>query len=486
MNAVYAVASEVARPFVSMAMAYRRSRTAGLPRQVLALAEPPRLPASYLLWVHGASIGETCSLLPLVRALLASDRGAAVLMTASTPGALARLAMEDLGPRVALRHRPHDCSSSIKPFLRHWRPHGLILAESELWPSLLTETRRAGVPVALANARLSARSLARWTTYAPAMLRRMLECCSVVLAQTPEMARTLQQQLDAPIDGNGGAVWTGNAPAGLGGARVLFCGDLKQIRQSPNRSPASVECEQELKRVLGDRLRSGSVWLAASTHAGEEASVLRVHAEMRRKRFHDLLLILVPRHPERGRSIAAVAAEVVGGDGDGAASTSSSATSGGDPAVARRSVGDAVASSTSVYVCDTLGELPTIYGLVDVAFVGGSLVPLGGHSLLEAAQSDGGCAVLHGPHVEAVRDAAAALAAASPPAALCVRDEDELQREIELLLADDDRRRASGAAAARTAHALEDGVLQRVWTELEGPLGLPPLRVEGAVASGNT
>ena len=129
----------------------------------LALRMPARPEASYLLWVHGASVGESLSALPLVRALLASDPSSAVLMTASTATAIARLELEQLGPRVVLQPRPVESCLGLRRFLGHWRPHGLLLVESELWPAMLAEASRAGVPVALVNGRLSDRSVRRWS-----------------------------------------------------------------------------------------------------------------------------------------------------------------------------------------------------------------------------------------------------------------------------------------------------------------------------------
>ena len=141
--------------------------------------------------------------------------------------------------------------------------------------------------------------------------------------------------------------------------------------------------------------------------------------------------------------------------------------------MALRSAGDVVSASTSVYVCDTLGELPELYSLAGVAFVGGSLTPLGGHSLLEAAQAEGGCAVLHGPHIETVEAAAGALASSDPPAAQLVTDAEELCRALHRQLSDAPALEASRRAASRVAAELEAGVLEAVWQELAGPLGLP-------------
>lgn len=439
----YGLLSEMATPF---AAAHALSRGGwSTARQALALcAPPPRTPSNYMLWIHGASIGETCSALPLVRTLLAQSPSATVLMTASTPTALARLSMERLGPRVVLQARPIDGTSVVRRFLRRWRPSALLLVESELWPNLVMRTREAGIPIALVNARLSERSLARWSAAAPSVLRTLLSCSSVTLAQSPRMADVLQ--------------------GFVGGAPVKCVGDLKQVRG--HRRSAAVDsgggAAAAVRAALSAR-RCDSVWLAASTHGGdEEAAVLEAHAALRAGPCPDLLLLLVPRHPERGAAVASAAA-----------SAASAAAAGW--CVALHSAGDAVTTATGVYVCDTLGELPSLYALAGVAFVGGSLASRGGHSILEAAQAAGGCVVLHGPHTEAVECAAATLAATEPPAARRVRDAAELAAQVRLLLCDAPLRTACRAAASAAALELERGVLDRIWSELEGPLGLPPL-----------
>ena len=465
--AAYNLFAEFASPLYA-AHAYRRAGRKAL-EHAFTLNAPPRPRASYLLWVHGASIGETRSTLPLVRKLLAADDSATVLITASTPAALARLAMEGLGPRVLLRHRPHDGGSAVRRFLAHWRPSGLLLVESELWPNLIVQTRRAGVPIALVNARLSARSLARWMALAPAGLRYLLGCCSVALAHSPQMATRLR---DALRVGDAAATTRGpeaaaNVEEEEAAVRVCYRGDLKQLRQRPRHGGG--ESDELLRTALGGdaRLKGGRVWLAASTHEGEEEIVLAAHSALRRSGSHDpgLLLILVPRHTERGAQVAAAAAATLGAGAE--AATAAAAT------VARRGAGEVVGPSTSVYVCDTLGELPQLYGLCGVAFVGGSLIPLGGHSVLEAAQSDGGCSVLHGPHTEVVEEAVRALASSTPPAAKRVTDAAELMRALGPLLADEGLRTASRAAATRTANALEAGVLDATWRELGEALAFP-------------
>ncbi len=280
---IYGAVSELcATPLMAATALFKAGPAAA--RQSLALSATARPQCSYLLWVHGASVGETVSTLPLVRTLLARDARSAVLMTAGTAAALARLSMERLGPRVVLQHRPADGSFTVRRFLRRWRPDGLLLVESELWPSLMLQTRASGVPIALVNGRLSERSFERWHAIAPATLRELLGCPEVTLAQSPRMAERLER---------------------AGSRAPTYCGDLKHARAAGSHLiHASLTT---LREALGARL-SQPLWLAASTHDGEEAAMLRAHAALRAGAHPNLLLLRVPRHPARGAAVAAAAA----------------------------------------------------------------------------------------------------------------------------------------------------------------------------------
>ena len=498
----YEFLSELALPLFAAAAYWRGGLSAVKHTLMLGTSMPPaRDGRQYVLWVHGASIGETLSALPLVRRLLKRSANAHVVMTASTPSALERLSMEGLGPRVHLQQRPADAGSAMRRFLRHWRPSSLVIVESELWPNLLLQTRAMGVPIGLVNGRMSARSLDRWQAFAPHALRQLLTCCSVALAQSPKMAQRLQQTLQHPWP----AADATPAPPAAADLNVVYRGDLKQIARHREAGARAAAERTELRaRLQSEIVRPGrTVWLAASTHAEEEEAVLSAHAALRCGAHPDLLLLLVPRHIERGpqlrgaaeRALAAGRAVEAVEEHTGRRPARSGSTTGGEagdgspsplppggrlatsdraePLVALRSAGEVVSDSTSVYVCDTLGELPELYSLAGVAFVGGSLTPLGGHSLLEAAQAEGGCAVLHGPHIEAVEAAAGALAGSDPPAAQLVTDAEELSHALHRLLSDAPALEASRRAASRVAAELEGGVLEAVWQELAGPLGLP-------------
>jgi 3-deoxy-D-manno-octulosonic-acid transferase len=234
----------------------------------------------FVLWVHAASVGESLSALPIVRALLRCDATARVLITTSTEAALRRLALEQLGPRVALRARPVDAPSVIRRLLRACRPAALVLVESELWPAMLREAADARIPTALINGRVSAASVRRWSQ-APSLLatlQLLLRGFDVTLAQSAPMADVLRH---------------------LSGRPVACVGDLKQMRGAAPPLPAQLSA---LREALGDRPAS-EVWLAASTHEGEEEAALEAHAALRASHPR-LLLVLAPRHTHRGSQVA--------------------------------------------------------------------------------------------------------------------------------------------------------------------------------------
>jgi 3-deoxy-D-manno-octulosonic-acid transferase len=305
-------------------------------------------PAGALFWLHAASVGETLSLLPVLEAMAGRAPGLHLLLTTGTVTSAALLEQRlspELRPRVTHRFVPLDVPGWVARFLDGWRPDAAAFVESELWPNLLHAAAQRGVPLALVNARLSSRSARRWRQLAPGLARRLLGGFRLVLAQSPGDAERL---------------------AALG-ARAACWGNLKDAAPP---LPVDEDALTGLRAVLGGR----PVWLAASTHPGEEAQVLAAH---RGAALPGLLTIIVPRHPERGAAVAAEAAAA-------------------GFAVARRSLGEAPGAETEVYLADTLGELGLFYRLAPVALVGGSLVPHGGQNPLEPARL--GCAIVLGPH----------------------------------------------------------------------------------------
>ncbi len=371
-------------------------------------ASLPR-PEGQLLWFHAASVGESLSLLALIELALKKRPDLHVLVTTGTVTS-ARVMAERLPPRAFHQFVPVDTPSAIRRFLDHWRPDAAIWTESELWPRLVVDTHARGIPMLLINARLSARSARRlaWARgYAASLFNRF----EAILAQDDLGANRLYALGASPN-------------------RLVVTGSLKDTAEPLPHDPA------QLKKLLG-QVQGRSVWLAASTHPGEEEIVSAAHRHAR-KRYHGLLLILVPRHPERGPELAQrLTAE--GWD------------------VALRSRGEEPGRTCDIYLADTLGEMGLWYRAAPIAFIGGSLVEIGGHNPFEPALL--GSAILYGPHVENFRTAYDRFAKAN--AAVMVPDGDALaERLVEYLPPD----RAAALANAAWAVSSEGAdVTRQVW-----------------------
>ncbi len=365
-------------------------------RGVAGLARP----SGPLMWLHAASVGESMSAQTLIARLLEADRTAHVLVTTGTVTS-ARMMVERLPPRAFHQFVPVDRPAWVKRFLDHWRPDLACWLESELWPNLVLETHLRGVPMCLLNARMSAKSHANWSRQRAAA-RKLLGAFDLCLAQDDAAAALFRD---------------------LGAREVRSAGNLK-LGAAP--LPVDEAALAEMRASVGDR----PVWLAASTHEGEEAIAAEV-AERLRARWPDLLTIVAPRHPARGAEIAAML-RARGLE------------------VARRGADEALTPSTAVYLADTMGEMGLWYRLAPIAFVGASLVPKNGHNPFEAAQL--ACAILFGPHMTGSPDSARLLLEGG--AAQQVSDAGALTTEVEALLADPDacRARAEAGLAVVAAH----------------------------------
>jgi 3-deoxy-D-manno-octulosonic-acid transferase len=360
-------------------------------------------PSAPLVWVHAASVGESSSVLALIERILTDRPQIEILMTTGTVAA-ARLVQSRLPERARHQFVPVDVPRAVERFLDHWHPDLAIWVESELWPNLVLATHRRGVPMLLANARLSARSLVRWRML-PGLVHPVLGAFALALAQDEVQAERFRQ---------------------LGARPVASVGDLKAASAPLAADPAALEA---LRSQIGAR----PVWLAASTHQGEEEIAAGAHVVIARDHAGiapGLLTIIAPRHPVRGPAIA----EMLGTRG---------------LRVARRSRGEAIAADTDIYLADTLGELGLFFRLAGIALIGGSLARKGGHNPFEAARLD--CAVLHGPDMTNCAAMATALDVAG--AALTVGDAASLGDAVALLLGDPAQRNARAQAAAQIAEA---------------------------------
>ena len=389
-------------------------------------ASAPR-PAGSLVWIHAASVGEAQSILTLADRLLGLWPDLSLLVTTGTVSSATFLAGR-LPARATHQYVPVDRPAWVRRFLDHWRPDLALWVESELWPNLLMSARARGVPMVLINGRLSARSYVNWRRLG-SVSARLLGCFDVVLAQDEANGERLRS---------------------LGAAPVEVTGSLKYA-DAP--LAADADALAALRRQIGAR----PVWLAASTHGGEEAIAGRAH---RRIAEHQagLLSVVAPRHPPRGDAIAAELRAI-------------------GLSVAQRSRGEAVSDACQVYVVDVMGELGLFYRLAPVVFVGKSLIEDGGHNPLEPARLD--CAIVHGPGMTNFRPIADDLRAAG--GALTIDDEDGLVTAVARLLADPTRRDAMAAAAARVATAKAE-ILDRVVATLEPLLARLPVH-DGAEAA---
>jgi 3-deoxy-D-manno-octulosonic-acid transferase len=361
-------------------------------------------PTGKLVWIHGASNGESLAALPLVQQLAAD--GIHVLMTSGTVTS-ADLMQERLPKGAVHQFVPIDTPAATDRFLAHWRPDAGLFVDSDLWPNLILGAKARGTKLALINARISQRSFDGWR-WARKTVGALLAAFDACLAQDEEIAARFRI---------------------LGARNVSVVGSLKEDAPPLPADPARLA---ELRAAIGTR----PVLLAAQTHPGEDETILPVHDTLRRS-YADLLTIIVPRHPARGADIAMLC----------------------DTRKAqRRSQGGTVAHDTAVYVADTMGELGLFYRLAPLAFVGGTLVPLGGHNPLEPARLH--CAVMAGPHTF---NSATAFAAVFGAQGLgLVHSSAEIAALAGRLLGDSVAAKSLGDAAARGAAQLGGAVAKTV------------------------
>jgi 3-deoxy-D-manno-octulosonic-acid transferase len=406
---VYRLLSRAAGPLVR---GHLRHRAAGGREDLLRLGERfghagSVRPAGSLVWIHAASVGESVSALPIIERIRRDWPALTVLITTGTVTS-AKLMTERLPLGVVHQYAPVDLPGAVRGFLDHWRPALGLVIESELWPNLLSQAKGQGVSLALVNGRMSASSFTGWRRFRP-VAARLLGLFDLVLAQTEEDRARFQDL----------------------GARESRC--LGNLKFAADALSADAGQLRDLQAVLGARPR----WLTASTHPGEEDIVAAVHARLA-PQHPGLLTLIAPRHPNRGPDIAARLRAA-------------------GHTVARRGAGETPMAATGIYVVDTMGEMGLWYRLSDIVFVGGSLVPSGGHNLIEPARL--GCAVVSGPHTSNFRRMAEGMMGAR--AMRCVRDGDALAATIGELLEDSTARKQLATAAEAFA-AAEAGVIDDI------------------------
>jgi 3-deoxy-D-manno-octulosonic-acid transferase len=427
---LYVLLTYLLAPIVMIAEGWKALRHAeyrGRLSQRLGFVEPLAGPGT--VWVHAVSVGEVQAAAGLVRALQRRYPDRPFVVTTVTPTGAAQ-ARKLFGDSVRQCYLPYDLPGAVRRFLDRVRPDVAIILETEIWPTLYRELGRRGIPLVMASARVSARSVSRY--------RRMAGLFSDTLSHG--LLIGAQSAADADRFRAIGA-----APD-----RVSVTGNVKFDMEIPG---STIEAGRELRA----RFAAGRpVWIAGSTHEGEEEAALAAHDRLLQQQ-PEALLILVPRHPQRFEAVRGLLRRR-------------------GLRFAQRSLGEEPSSTQPVFLVDTLGELQMFYAASDVAFVGGSLVPVGGHNLLEPAVL--GLPVLSGPYTQNAQEIADLLAASG--ALLIVQDEAGLARALVDLLSSPTLARETGEKGRR-AMAQSRGAVERLVALVE-PL-LSPQACRGPQAA---
>jgi 3-deoxy-D-manno-octulosonic-acid transferase len=382
------------------------------------VATVPR-PAGTLAWFHAASVGETVAVLPMLKALKQRRPALNLLLTTGTVTS-AQVAAERLGGIATHQYVPLDVPGFVTRFLDHWQPDLGVFIESELWPNLLLAAKARGMPLALVNARMSERSVNGWKNR-KTMAAKVLGSFDLVLAQTEGLGRRLSR---------------------LGAHNVSPAGNLKVDSPAP---PVDRRALAALQHAIGPRL----CFLAASTHPGEEEIIVQARATLARA-MPKPLAIIVPRHPARGADLATMIADT-------------------GATVSRRTSQLLPSEDDDVFLADTMGELGTFFAATPVAFIGGSLVKIGGHNPIEAIKL--GAGVITGPYRHNFDDVYEPLL--KDEACREVRDEAQLAAALGDLIGGGATLEAMTKRAKGTLERMS-GALDRTLVALEAMLDAPP------------
>lgn len=338
-----------------------------------------------VIWFHAVSVGEAEALFPLVRRLQQQKPQARILITTTTPTGSARV-QAVLGQTVEHVYLPYDTPSSVRRFMQCFKPVLAVIMETEIWPNIFAYCGKNGITLYVINARLSEKS-ARGYQKLPSLIHPVIANVKQVAAQTQEDAERF--------------IAIGAKPD-----QVRIVGNIKFDLEIPE------EIIAEGKRLKSSDCKDRFVWLVASTHKGEEQIFLDVYQALKPK-IPGLLLMIVPRHPERFAEVGGLCVQ-------------------NKLAVVTRTSKQPCKPDTDVYLADTMGELKMLYATADVAFIGGSLVPVGGHNLLEASAI--GVPVLFGPYMANFKDIANKVMAHK--AAVQCHDKESIVNAIHLLYSD--------------------------------------------------
>jgi 3-deoxy-D-manno-octulosonic-acid transferase len=410
---VYRAATAVAKPLAPVLLKRRAARGKEIVERVperFGVAKVGR-PDGALFWFHAASVGETNAVLPLIAALKARFPDLNVLLTTVTVTS-AGIAARRLPEGALHQFMPLDSVEYVRRFLSHWRPDAAVFIESEIWPNLIMESAKNGLDLFLINARMSIKTAERWRRFS-SLSKPVFGQFTEVLAQDARIAKRLKK---------------------VGARKVSVTGNLKYDAPPPPVDPNALI-------AVRDAIRGRPVFLAASTHPGEDEAVLEAHLKIV-ERVPDVLTVIVPRHPKRGDDVASLM------------------TARGI-AFARRSLGEYPGAQHGVYLADTLGELGLFYSLAQVSFVGRSLGARGGQNPIEAIKL--GSAVIAGPNTANFDETYRVLGEAGGYA--IVNDSAEMAERVAQLMTDSEARDALlrsatfaisglGGALPKTLHVL--------------------------------
>ena len=369
-------------------------------------------PEGKLFWMHGASVGESLSMLPLIDKLLETYPDAHVMVTTGTTTS-AELMAKRLPKRAFHQYIPIDNPAFTNRFVKYWQPDAALWFESELWPAMLSTIKRRNIPLILVNGRISNRSFKRWQQF-DFVCKELLSCFTYCLGQSDEDAYRLKV---------------------LGAKDAACLGNLKY-------AGLPLPVDEAKKEEIVKQINGRTVWLASSTHDDEELKIARFHGELK-KEFPDLLLIVAPRHPNRGEEIQKQMQDELGLN------------------VALRSKGEPITEETDVYVANTIGELGLWYNICPLVFIGGSLIPHGGQNFMEPSRCRD--AVLVGPHMHNFTDAMNR--ALNANAVIQVKNVMELADKVCLLLGNKDmleRNRQQAYDWAMSESKVLDGIMDKI------------------------
>jgi len=338
-----------------------------------------------VIWFHAVSVGEAEALFPLAKKIQREYPDVTLLITTTTPTGSARVKaiMQDSVEHVYL---PYDIPCAVNRFMRCFKPRMAVIMETEIWPNLFACCGKNQIPLYIINARLSEKS-ARGYQKIPALISPALACVKLIAAQTQDDACRF-------------------VVIGAKTENVRALGNIKFDVEVPN------ELIKQGVQLKADLFAGRFVWLIASTHKDEEAIFVKIYKEIKRK-IPELLLVIVPRHPERFGEVKKLCEQ-------------------NQLAVVMRTSGGICRQCDDVYLVDTMGELKMVYAAADIAFVGGSMVPVGGHNILEAAAV--GTPVLFGPYMANFKEIAEGVL--RQDAAIQCRDESEIIKAVNALYAD--------------------------------------------------